>query len=137
MSIRLFFDALALLAGGMAGTLLRYEITHIWLSHLKCFMIPWPTLIVNSIGSFLIGTLFELFKKTGVVLPHAEKFLFIGFLGAFTTFSTYGLESINLLREGRYKQALIYVSLSNIIPLLFVVIGCCMTIFFLNLYKNS
>jgi CrcB protein len=96
--MRLLFDALVLLAGGTAGTLLRYGITHIWLSHLKYFMIPWPTLIVNSIGSFLIGALFELFKKTGIVIPHAEKFLFIGFLGAFTTFSTYSLESINLLR---------------------------------------
>ena len=136
MSIRLLTDALVLLIGGTIGTLLRYAMTHIWFSHITYFMIPWPTLVVNSIGSFLTGAVFEVFKKTGIVMPHAEKFLFIGFFGALTTFSSYSLDSVNILREGRYKQALVYISLSNIIPILFAVSGCFTAIFFMNLYRN-
>ena len=126
-------ELFALLVGGTLGTFLRYQITHIWLTNAKYCMIPLPTLIVNSAGSFLIGFLYEIFTTIGIAIPHAEKIIFVGFLGAFTTFSMYSLESITLFREGKYKEALIYVTLSNLVPLLLVIVGFCVAKFFLEI----
>jgi CrcB protein len=63
---------------------------------------PYGTLIVNVVGSFLIGFLMVLFEQRFVVNASVRIFLTIGILGGFTTFSTFSYETIALLREGTY-----------------------------------
>jgi fluoride exporter len=103
-------DLIYIALGGVAGTLLRY---------IFCYMLfvsaffPWSTLFVNVSGSCLIG-FFYCYFKSGAASAVVQKILLIGFLGAFTTFSTFSLECINLFIDGRLKAAFLYILLSNI-----------------------
>ena len=112
---------LALMLGGAVGTLLRY-----WVSNyaIRLFegVFPWGTFIVNLIGSLLIGFAFGLFGKDSLSV-NARLFLFVGLFGGFTTFSSFTLESLNLIKTGNIKFALIYILASNILGLLFVYLG--------------
>lgn len=83
---------------------------------------PWGTLAVNLSGCLLIGFLWEILSNA-VIAPNWRAFILIGVLGGFTTFSTYGLESISLLREGEIKFALVNIFLSNGVGLALVLIG--------------
>jgi CrcB protein len=65
---------------------------------------PWGTFSVNIIGSFLIGFLWGLIDRFAMS-PQMRAFAFIGSLGSFTTFSSYSLETINLVRDGEYVAA--------------------------------
>ena len=78
--------------------------------------------MVNLIGCLLIGLLWAAFER--FQLPaNTNAFLFIGILGAFTTFSTYGLESIQLLQNGKILLGLANIILSNIAGLTAVWVG--------------
>ena len=63
---------------------------------------PYGTLLVNVLGCFAIGFLMAVFEERFVVQPVLRIFLTIGILGGFTTFSSFSLETVNLLREGDY-----------------------------------
>lgn len=80
---------------------------------------PWATLSVNLIGCFLIGLLWPL------VFKHQawHAFLIVGLLGGFTTFSSFGLDSIKLIQQEAFTSFTLYVLTSNIVGLLFVVAG--------------
>jgi len=99
--------------GGMIGTLLRYAVSGLTYRYFDG-VFPWGTLSVNLIGSFAIGFLWGLFERA-VILPDVRVFVFIGILGGFTTFSSYTLESFNLLRDGEVKLALMNMLLNNIL----------------------
>lgn len=100
------------LLGGAAGSLLRYIIAAaIPKSPQSSFF--WGTLSVNLIGSFLIGILWAYFEKH-VQYHNLKLFLIIGLLGGFTTFSSFALESMTLLREREIKSLLFYIFASNI-----------------------
>ena len=107
--------------GGAAGALLRYSVSGITYKYLDGFL-PWGTLAVNMLGCFAIGFLWQFFEVIGSS-PNSRAFIFIGILGAFTTFSTFGLESFNLLREGQVGYALINIVLSNALGLGLVFAG--------------
>lgn len=107
--------------GGAIGALARYGISK-YVNQSSIGGFPWGTLVVNFIGLFIIGFLFELFERT-VVPSEIRSFLTIGFLGALTTFSTYGIETINLLRDGEYGLGLLNVVLSNVAGITLVVVG--------------
>ena len=115
-------DILGLIFGGALGTLLRYEMSYVLFERVFKFLTPWPTLLVNVLGSFFIGLLYEICTNFSCCLS-LKKFLFIGFLGAFTTFSTYSLEAINLFKIGRYQEAIMYILFSNAGCLLMVLLG--------------
>lgn len=112
---------LSLVAGGAIGTLLRYALsgaTH----KVMAGVFPWGTLVVNLTGSYVIGLLWGLFEIEALS-PNARAFVFIGVLGGFTTFSTFTLESLNLLKHGEMKLALLNVLASNIMGVGLVIGG--------------
>ena len=101
------WNLLYIAAGGAAGALCRYGLSEAIITHAgKGF--PWGTLAVNLAGCFAIGLAYHL--VTAQRIPHEISWLLItGFLGAFTTFSTFSLETNTLLRDGAYLAALAYI----------------------------
>ena len=92
--------------GGFVGAILRYLVAG-WVQRwTKSLTFPHGTLAVNLIGCFVIGLLSHLLESLGAFGVEARSFIFIGLLGAFTTFSTFGNETLNLLREGDISFAL-------------------------------
>jgi CrcB protein len=73
---------------------------------------PWDTLVVNASGSFALGFLFVLLTERWAAPPSVRTALTIGFLGAYTTFSTFSLETVRLLEDASYGLALLNVGTS-------------------------
>ena len=107
---------------GLVGTLVRY-----WLSTFVARRygetFPWGTLAVNLIGSFLAGAIYHLAEERLLLSPTLRTIIFIGLLGGFTTFSSYGLQTFTLLREGQIGLATLNVAVSNVLGLLLVWAG--------------
>jgi CrcB protein len=107
---------------GLIGTLCRY-----WLSGLVARQygetFPWGTLVVNVVGCFLAGSLFYLMEERFLVSPTLRSVVLIGLLGGFTTFSSFGLQTFTLLREGEFALAALNVTLSNLLGLLMLWAG--------------
>lgn len=112
---------LLLLGGGSLGTLFRYLVSGLPYKYTDT-VFPWGTLIVNVTGAFFIGLLWGVFEERGIS-PHIRTFLFIGFLGGFTTFSTFALETMNLFKEGAFKLAFVNILANNILCLMLVFSG--------------
>ena len=115
--IRLVYIAI----GGAIGAILRYETSGI---AYKIFgtVFPYGTLSVNIIGSFFIGLLFELLEDTALS-PDIRMLIFVGILGAFTTFSSFSLETINLLRDGEIWLGSWNIILNNILGITGAMVG--------------
>lgn len=91
--------------GGAAGAALRFFISNIMLQWLgKGF--PFGTLLVNILGSFLLGLVYALVEHGQVDIIPWRTLVIIGFLGAFTTFSTFSLDSLLLLQQGHMWKGL-------------------------------
>jgi CrcB protein len=115
------YKILLLLAGGGIGTVARYLISnHTHKVYLDAF--PLGTLMVNMIGSFIIGILWGLFESENMS-QGVRVFLFIGILGGFTTFSSYALESYHLFKDGETRLALLNVMANNVFSILLVLVG--------------
>jgi CrcB protein len=116
--VRLLLIGLA----GFVGTLGRY-----WLSGLAARRygetFPYGTFAVNALGCLLAGFLFYLMYDRFLTSPTSRSVVFIGLLGGFTTFSSYGLQTFTLLREGEIFLALLNIGLSNIAGLFLVWAG--------------
>lgn len=114
-------QVLLIAVGGSLGAVARYGLsTFVYQTTSATF--PWGTLVVNLTGSFVIGLVIELFD-TAIIPTEWRSFITIGFLGAYTTFSTYTLETVNLLRDGELKVAALNIVTSNLVGFLFVVLG--------------
>ena len=95
---------LAVAAGGAAGAVMRWLMAS-GIQRMAGGAFPWGTLVVNALGSFLLGFLFVWLIERSSASELMRLALTVGFLGAFTTFSTYSLESIRLLQEGALAMA--------------------------------
>ncbi|KGJ92782.1 fluoride efflux transporter CrcB [Colwellia psychrerythraea] len=97
--------------GGACGASLRFYISQLVLNWLgKGF--PFATLMVNIIGSFVMGSLYQLIENEVLDINIHRTLLGIGFLGAFTTFSTFSLDSLLLLQQGEVLKAAINILLN-------------------------
>lgn len=109
--------------GGFLGSALRYLVGG-WAQQLsKSLDFPYGTLTVNLIGCFVIGFLGELAETRGIFTPETRLLVFIGLLGGFTTFSSFGNDTLNLARSGQMFNALINVAVNVIFGLLLVWAG--------------
>jgi len=94
---------LCIAIGGAAGALLRYGVSS-WVQNASASTFPWGTLVVNLAGSLAIGVLWAL-TDLREVPPNVRMLIMVGLLGAFTTFSTFSMESLGLLQSQRFLAA--------------------------------
>ena len=94
-------------AGGFTGAVLRFLVSSWVQGRSGSMMFPFGTLAVNMIGCLLIGFLSALVEIKAMFSPETRSFILIGLLGAFTTFSTFGNETLNLIRASRIELALL------------------------------
>lgn len=95
---------LAIGAAGFLGALTRYLITGITRS-LAGSTFPWGTLVVNISGSFLLGLVYAATAQRAIIDPHWRLAITVGFIGSYTTFSTFSLETFKLLESGNWPAA--------------------------------
>jgi fluoride exporter len=97
----------AIALGGALGSVARHGMT-VYFDDLLAGDFPYGIFIANIVGSAAIGVLFVLILERGLLSEVWRSLLMVGFLGAFTTFSTFSLQTIGLLQEGRLYAATIY-----------------------------
>lgn len=107
--------------GGAVGAVMRYLVSG-WAFAVLGEGFPWGTFAVNIIGSFLIGFLWQLFEYVPIS-PNMRSMIFIGGLGAFTTFSTFAFESLNLFRTGDFKLGMINIVAMDLFGILLGLLG--------------
>lgn len=118
MSMQYFFVFL----GGGVGSMTRFFISEM----MNRFMgnhFPHGTLAVNVIGSFIIGILFGIFESRLSTIPVFKQLVFIGFLGGFTTFSSFSLDTLNLFLQAKFISAILNVFLNLVLCLIAVSLG--------------
>lgn len=98
-------------SGSFIGGILRY-LTQLLFSKFFSDSFPLGTLLINIIGSFLIGIVFSLSEKSDIISQEAKIFIAVGICGGFTTFSSFSIENLFLLRDGQYIQMILYSLLS-------------------------
>ncbi len=108
--------------GGFAGAITRYAVDG-WVSTALRASFPWGTLVVNLSGSLLIGLLFALMTERAALPAELRGPLLIGFVGAYTTFSTLALESWRLVEDGAWLLALVNLGGSMLLGVAAVIAG--------------
>ncbi len=107
--------------GGAFGAVARYGLNILFAKTFAPF--PFATFFINVTGSFLIGFLLILFTDKFAVNENLRLAIVVGFLGAYTTFSTFEFETFALVREKQLAAAILYVSLSFAVGLIGVLSG--------------
>ncbi len=97
--------------GGFIGAVLRYLVSG-WAHQLFGEQFPYGTLAVNVLGSFILGLFLYLGEYRLMIAPQYRQLAAIGILGAFTTFSTFSYETLALLQESLFRQAVLNVALN-------------------------
>jgi len=111
----------AIAAGGSIGALFRYFVA-VYVHKFVKPDFPFGTLTANILGCFLIGFFFHL-STMKIMSPNFRLFIMVGLLGAFTTFSTFSLETLSLIKSGQTLYAGMNILLSVVVGLIAVMIG--------------
>ncbi|MFT7221719.1 MAG: CrcB protein [Candidatus Azotimanducaceae bacterium] len=106
----------AIALGGALGSLARHGFA-VWLEQLLGRDFPYGVFIANIVGSALMGLCFILLVEKTLLSEFWRTLIMVGFLGAFTTFSTYSVQSLALLQDGRLGAAAIYILGSVVLSL--------------------
>lgn len=109
--------------GGFIGALARYGLSGIVQKQFPMSVFPYGTLAVNLLGCFLIGILAGLVEDRQYFGPEFRTFAFIGILGGFTTYSTFGFETFAMLRDAEFLQAATNVAIHVVAGLALVWLG--------------
>lgn len=115
-------ELVAIALGGAFGAVARFSLGSV-INDLLGTDFPYAILIVNVLGSFLMGIGFELLVENPVFPGVWRSLLLVGFLGAFTTFSTFSSQVLGLIEAGRIIDGMIYILASVCLSILAVVIG--------------
>ena len=116
---------LAVAVGGALGAMSRFWVYNAFLSWNQRF--PFATFTVNAVGSVLIGVAFVLMAERADIGPELRGLVSVGFLGAFTTFSTFSLDTLSLLEQGHAGTAAAYVLGSVVVCLAAAWLGLTLT----------
>jgi CrcB protein len=114
-------DYLCIIVGGGIGALLRY-LSSQFINSSANIKFPLGTLFVNCFGALLIGFLINIFDLFSINVKW-KLFLITGFLGAYTTFSAFSLETVQYFINGNIRHGLINILLNNVLCILFVLLG--------------
>ena len=109
--------------GGALGSIFRYLLGTWTQTASRSIDFPYGTLAVNLIGCFVIGFLSQLAEARGAFTSESRALVFVGILGGFTTFSSFGNDTVNLLRDGETFNALANVGANVILGLMLVWLG--------------
>ena len=109
------------LAGGL-GSLSRYGLSGL-VQRLFGGSFPYGTFAVNVIGCFLFGLVWGILEERIVISPHTRIIVLTGFMGAFTTFSTYMFENLSLMQHGQWHMGLVNILGQNVVGLVLVFLG--------------
>ena len=112
---------LGIALAGALGTLARFGLGG-WIQERTGSSFPWGTLVINVIGSLVLGFVFR-FGEGMAMRAETRVLLSIGFCGAFTTFSTFSFETARFIEEGQWNRALAYVMVSTTISLMAMFFG--------------
>ncbi len=116
-------SALLVGIGGFLGSVARYLVSGYVQQISASVGFPYGTLVVNLTGCLIIGFLSHLSDTRGAFTPESRALIFVGILGGYTTFSTFGNETMNFLRTGEHLSALVNVAAQVGIGLFAVLIG--------------
>ena len=103
--------------GGFCGAVSRFLVTG-WVHHFAGSGMPYGTLAVNVGGSFILAFMLQFFIVYPGLSPHLKSAITIGFLGAFTTFSTFTVDTLHFMEQGNYSKAMVNIVLNVVICLL-------------------
>jgi len=126
-------NILLIAIGGALGSIARYLSSEAILNLIKINNVafakfPWGTFFVNVFGSLLAGIIYYfVIRNFDNFDPRLKNFLFVGFLGGFTTFSAFSLDFFRLATAGQYSQALVYAFSSVLISILAIFFGFYLT----------
>jgi len=116
---------LAVALGGALGAMGRYAVSVALTSqHIR---FPVATLTVNVLGSFMMGMFYIIIVEKAMLSQEWRHTIMIGFLGAFTTFSTFSIETLHLFQAGHWQTAIIYLGVSLLLCVLAVYVGITIT----------
>lgn len=116
-------NILAVGAGGFLGAVGRYVLSALTTQQFPDSKFPYDTVVVNLLGSLLIGVLLGLFEVKNWMDVQTRLFIFTGILGGFTTFSTFANDTFLLLKNEQLALALLNVGAQVILGVLFVWVG--------------
>ena len=108
--------------GSALGGVLRFLMVP-WAQRYFAAGFPGGTLVVNVLGSLVIGVVLRLAGESGILTPETRIFLTVGVCGGFTTFSAFSIENLELLQTGQWGRAAIYIGASIVLSLLAVTLG--------------
>ncbi|MEJ2154058.1 MAG: fluoride efflux transporter CrcB [Desulfobacteraceae bacterium] len=115
--------------GGFCGAVMRYLVSGGVQKWTQSVDFPYGTLSVNLIGCLVIGMLTRLDEIHSLLTPEMRFFILIGLLGAFTTYSTFSNEAMNLINDRRFSIAVLYIAAHLVMGLLAVLAGRLATFF--------